>query len=573
MSDLVRGRLWIVSLLTLTGGTPAMGDPPDWLRIGSEAMVASDSAYASQAGVSILRAGGNAIDAACAVSFALAVTRPESTGLGGGGFLIARFADGRVVVADFRETAPARASADMYVKAQARHPDGPPPSRIGYVAVAVPGLVRGRAELLQQFGSRSLATVLKPAIHLAKEGFAVDEHYVSACTHVARQYEEYPSLKESCGYVYRRHLRSGDLPQVGDRLVQPELGRLLEALAEQGADVFYTGDVADAIARTMVRRNGVIRRSDLAGYKVAYRKPIRTTYRGYEVVGMPPPSSGGVALAEALNILEEINVALLWRSDQAAVRHFMAEAMKHAFADRARWLGDSDYARVPVGLLTSKPYAGRLARTLRPRTTRAPETYGTTQIPDDAGTSHFCVVDRWGNCVVSTETINTSFGSLAAVDEWGLILNNEMDDFTTVPGEANAFGLRQSVNNAVAPGRRPLSSMTPTIVLETGRPILLIGASGGPRIISAVLNVTVGVTDLGMSLEEAIKGRRIHHQWSPDEVVFDAAPDPQIVADLQSRGHTISSEYGTGIVQTIALREGRLIGASDPRKGGRPDGY
>ena len=290
MSNLGQGRLWIASLLTLSGGTPAMGDRPDWLCIGSEAMVASDSAYASQAGVSILRAGGNAIDAACAVSFALAVTRPESTGLGGGGFQIARFADGRVVVADFRETAPARASADMYVKAQARQPDGPPPSQVGYLAVAVPGLVRGRVELLQQFGSQPLATVLKPAIHLAKEGFAVDEHYVRACTDVARQYEDHPALKESCAYVYRRHVRSGDLPQVGDRLVQPELARLLEALAEQGADVFYTGEVAEAIERTMAQYKGIIRRSDLAGYKVAYRKPIRTTYRGYEIVGMPPPT-------------------------------------------------------------------------------------------------------------------------------------------------------------------------------------------------------------------------------------------------------------------------------------------
>ena len=355
MSDSVRGRLWIIGMLTLTGGMPATGDTPDWVCVASEAMVASDSAYASQAGVSILRAGGNAIDAACAVSFALAVTRPESTGLGGGGFLIARFADGRVVAADFRETAPARASADMYVKAQARDPDGPPPSRVGHLAVGVPGLVRGRARLLQQFGSRPLATVLKPAIHLAKEGFAVDEHYVNACRHVARQYEDHPSLKESCAYVYRRHVRSGDLPQVGDRLVQPELARLLEALAEQGADVFYTGEVAEALEQTMVRCNGIIRRSDLAGYKVAYRKPIRTTYRGYEIVGMPPPSSGGVALAEALNILEETSVASLWRSDRAAVWHFMAEAMKHAFADRARWLGDADYARVPVAMLTSKP--------------------------------------------------------------------------------------------------------------------------------------------------------------------------------------------------------------------------
>jgi len=247
--------------------------------------------------------------------------------------------------------------------------------------------------------------------------------------------------------------------------------------------------------------------------------------------------------------------------------------MKHAFADRARWLGDADFAPVPVRRLTSKGYARELAGRLRAGAVLNPEEYGQGQLPEDAGTSHFCVVDAQGNCVVSTETINTSFGCLGAVDEWGLILNNEMDDFTAVPGGQNVFGLRQSPLNAVAPGKRPLSSMTPTIVLADGKPMLLVGGSGGPRIISSVLNVILRVVDLGEPMEDAIAGRRLHHQWFPDEIVFDAPPEADVLAGLRSRGHAVSERYGTGVVQAILIRDGRLSGASDPRKGGKPAGY
>jgi gamma-glutamyltranspeptidase/glutathione hydrolase len=306
---------------------------------------------------------------------------------------------------------------------------------------------------------------------------------------------------------------------------------------------------------------------------MTFREPVATDYRGHRVISMPPPSSGGVALIQMLNILERFELGSTWRRDPGQAWHLVAEAMKHAFADRARHLGDSDFAPVPTRMLTSRQYASSLAKRVRLDGTADSQAYGIAQLPDDAGTSHFCIVDRWGNCVVATETVNTLFGSLAAVDAWGLILNNEMDDFTTQIGKQNAYGLRQSERNAVAPRKRPLSSMTPTIVLRDDRPVLLLGASGGPRIISSVLNVLVGVVDRGLSLEEAVDGPRLHHQWLPDEVYFDRAMDAATLEALTRRGHKVSDQKRTGIVQAIH-RDGKgLTGASDPRKGGRPAGY
>jgi gamma-glutamyltranspeptidase/glutathione hydrolase len=561
----------VVAFLIVPPQVPAAS--PDWVATGQEAMVAADSPYASAAGLEILQAGGNAMDAATAVSFALAVTRPESTGLGGGGFLIARFADGRVVVADFRETAPAASTADMFVRAVARDTQAPPPSQYGYLAAGVPGLLRGRVELLARHGTLPLPKVLQPAIRLARDGFAVDQTYVDDSRSAARTYEKYPALKETCNFVYRRHLREGRPWTVGEQLHQPELARLLEGIATHGPEFFYEGPVAEALEKTMVARGGIMTAADLRGYQVRYREPLRSTYREYELLLMPPPSSGGIAIAETLNILETVDLPHLRRAEPIVAHHYLAEAMKHAFADRARWLGDADFAAVPTAHLLSKAYARTLAARIQPDAVGQADAYGAVQIPDDAGTSHFCVIDRWGNCVVSTETINTRFGSLAAVDEWGLILNNEMDDFTAIPGEANLFGLRQSARNEVAPGKRPLSSMSPTIVLRDGRPYLLIGGSGGPRIISSVLNVMLGVLDGQQTLEEAMTGPRLHHQWMPDEVQFRSAVSEEIVIGLKKFGHTISDKRGTGIVQAVAVQGSGVAGACDPLKGGIPAGY
>lgn len=548
-------------------------EDPAWIAAGANGMVAADSPYASQAGLDILQAGGNAVDAAVAVSFALAVTRPESTGLGGGGFMIARFADGRIVVQDFRESAPAGADQGMYVRKESEPSDQPPASQIGYAAVAVPGLVAGRCQALSQYGTIPLSQAIAPAIRLAEGGFPVDEHYVDATRKVLAHYVQYPDLKASCGYVYTTHLREGKLRAVGEMLVQPALAKLLRRIAQSGPECFYHGPVASALAEQMRKDGGYITEKDLASYRVMERDPIRSTYREFEIIGMPPPSSGGVTLAETLNILEAVDYAKLAKTDVDLALHYQIEAMKHAFADRARWLADADFADVPVARLSAKRYAQRLADRLMPGRVADPDAYGSSVFIEDAGTSHFCVADRWGNVVVSTETVNTEFGSLTAVAEWGLILNNEMDDFVTEPGKPNAYGLVQSDRNAIEPGKRPLSSMAPMIVLRDGEPYLLLGASGGPRIISSVLNVLLAVTDYGLPLNQAMLEQRPHHQWRPDEVFFDASPSEAARMALQQRGHRVADRRKTGVVQAILRTNDGWIGACDPRKGGRPAGY
>lgn len=555
------------------GRGEALGSGPEWIAQGQNGVIASDSAHASQAGLEMLKAGGNAVDAAVAVSFALGVTRPYSTGLGGGGFLLLRLADGRVVVQDSRETAPAAATSDMFVNAAATNAANPRPNRLGHLAVAVPGLLAGRSQILSEYGTFPLASTLEPAIRLARSGFPVDQHYVDATREVLQAYERYPCLKDACPYVWATHLRGGDLRTPGDALVQPQLARLLEALAQHGPDFFYRGPVAEAITEEIGRHHGVLAIQDLAQYRVKRREPLRGSYRGYELLAMPPPSSGGITLIETLNILDILEWSKNAADSPGLAAHLQVEAMKHAFADRARWLGDADFVSVPTDELMAPHHARRLAARIKPDAVAPIDDYGAADLPEDAGTSHFCVVDRFGNVVVSTETINTSFGSLAAVGEWGLILNNEMDDFAAAPGQPNAFGLVQSNRNAVAAGKRPLSSMAPTIVLKDGRPYLLLGASGGPRIISSVLNVVLGVLDRGDSLEQAMLARRPHHQWRPDVVYFDAAPPDELRETLTVRGHKLASENKTGIVQALLRTEEGWVGASDPRKGGRPAAY
>jgi gamma-glutamyltranspeptidase/glutathione hydrolase len=576
-SNRVRPRrfLALVALATAVLFTPAASlAGADWVSRGTSGMVATDSPDASQAGLEMLQAGGNAFDAAVAASFCLGVTRPQSTGLGGGGFLIARTAGGRVFVLDYRETAPASARPDMYARITAANPNAPAPSRYGFSAVATPGLLAGQAEILKRFGTKSLSEVIAPALRLAKKGFPVDQHYVQATRSALAVYREFPALAESCEYVYRLHLRQGDLRTPGETLQQAELARLLELISNKGPEALYRGEVAEALAKQMQAHGGFVTASDLGAYRPANRtEPIRFTYREYEILTMPPPSSGGICIAEALNILETVDLPAMYRQDEGLANHYLIEALKHAFADRARWLGDADFVNVPDRLLTSKPYARQLAAGITPDQVQPISTYGAITIPDDAGTSHLCVVDRWGNCVSATETINTEFGSLAAVGEWGLILNNEMDDFSVIPNKANAYGLKQSSQNAVAPGKRPLSSMTPTIVLENGRPILLLGGSGGPRIITSVLQVMTNILDRKMNLEQAMLQRRLHHQWQPEVLFWDEDPGPALVEPLARRGHKTADQPRTGIVQAIQIDGNTFIGASDPRKGGTPAGY
>jgi len=568
----VRTLLFLVA--ATTSAAPLRAADPPWVARGATGMVASDSAAASAVGRDILKSGGNAVDAAVAVSFALGVTRPYSTGLGGGGFTILRLADGRVFVQDCRETAPAQATADMY--ARSGDDTDIPEQLYGYRAAAVPGVLAGRCQLLKEHGTMPLARLVAPSITLASDGFPVDAHYRESAESALKRYKKYPKLQEYCRYVYDVHLRGGNLPAIGDTVRQPALAGLLREIARGGAEFFYLGPLADAIDRHMRDQGGVITKEDLAWYLdhgVRVREPVMGDYRGRTIISMPPPSSGGITLVQALNILEPFDMAKLHREDPAAAMHVQIEAMKHAFADRARWFGDTDFVKVPVGLLLSKKYAAELASRIKPDRTAPIDSYGVTQLPDDSGTSHFSIVDRFGNVVVSTETINTSFGSLAAIDEWGLILNNEMDDFAAEPGKPNAYGLIQSSRNAIEPHKRPLSSMAPTIVLKGDKPVLMLGASGGPRIISSVLNVMLGVIDFSDDPARAMLRRRPHHQWMPDTVFFDADPPQALREGLERRGQKIASEHRKGIVQAIVRVGDEWVGVSDPRKGGRPAGY
>ncbi|GMV98666.1 MAG: gamma-glutamyltransferase [Phycisphaerae bacterium] len=550
------------------------GDAREWLAVGRQAMVASDSVDASRAGVEVLRAGGNAVDAAVATSFALAVTRPYSMGLGGGGFMMIRMAKtGEVFVLDYRERAPAAATADMFVQARAANPQGPSPSEYGGLAAGVPGLVAGHAAVLERLGTRTLSEVIEPAVALAADGFDVDRHYCSVARECLADMRREPALARIGAELRKTYLFDGREPRPGERLRQPALARALGLIRDRGPEAFYRGPIARAIVEANRAAGGVLALEDLAGYRPTWREPLRLRYRDrYEILLMPPPSSGGICIAETLNILEHWDLAGVARRDPGLAAHLTIEALKHAFADRAGLLGDADFAEVPVGRLIDKSFARRLAA--RIREDRAIQVNAAGGPPRDAGTSHFSVVDRWGNVVACTETINTSFGSWVMVPEYGIVLNNEMDDFTAEPGKPNAFGLRQSEANAVAPGKRPLSSMSPTIVLRDGRPVLALGAAGGPRIITGTLQVMLNVIEYGQPLERAIEQPRLHHQWMPDVVYRNQfAADAPVIAGLRRRGHRISAKRQDAVVQAIQIEPGRLIGASDPRKGGQPLGY
>lgn len=538
-----------------------------WIARGARGVVASDHALATQAGVEVLRAGGNAVDAAVAVSFTLAVTRPYSTGLGGGGFMLLYQPNGAVIAQDFQESGPSGARADYFVQLRKQHPDRPNPSEFGLTAVGTPGLVAGRCQALAQWGTLPRDRVMATAIRLAKDGFAIDDDHVDHVLETLREYEKHPSLKESCKFVYDTYLGGGEPPAAGDILRQPGLARLLEAIVVQGPDIFYKGDVARAIGRDVSAQGGALSEPDLYNYQPVIRHPLAYRYRDHRILMFPLPSSGGVAIGQTLAILTALEYPVIVKQNPVEGMHLQIEAMKHAFADRSRHLGDKDFGGVPQRTMLSQPYAKEIADRIRSGI-GLPESYGSLKLPQDAGTSNFCVVDSIGNVVVSSETINTSFGSLAAVEEWGLVLNNQMDDFATDPGKPNAFGLLQSAQNSVAPKKRPLSSMTPTIVLKNEKPYLILGGSGGPRIISSVLNVLLAVLDRDMGLQEAIEALRPHHQWQPDELHFDRPPPEEIASALSAKGHKISEKKRTGIVNAIMRTPDGWIGAADPRKGG-----
>lgn len=530
--------------------------------VARHGMVVSEQALASRAGLDMLQAGGNAVDAAVAVGFSLAVVLPNAGNLGGGGFMMVHTAgDGRNIALDFRETAPGRATRDMYLDEQGQVADGR--SLFTHLAVGVPGSVAGLVHAQRRWGKLPLAQVMAPAIRLAERGYPVSPTLARALAGNAGAMGRWPATRA----VF---WRGGRPLQAGDRLVQKDLAQSLRQIAAQGADAFYRGSISRRIVAEMARHGGLITAQDLARYRVVEREPIVGDYRGYRVITMPPPSSGGIHLVQILNMMEGWPIGE-WGAGSARTIHHMAEAMKLAYADRAEYLGDTDFVRVPVSGLVSKAYARQLAATIsdaraRPSSDIRP---GRPQPYESDQTTHYSVVDAAGNAVAVTYTLNTNFGSGIVVPGTGILLNNEMDDFSAKPGVANVYGLIGGEANAIQPGKRPLSSMTPTLVMKDGKPWLVTGSPGGARIITTVLEAVVDAVDFRMNPAEAVAQPRFHHQWWPDELRVEKGISPDTLALLRRYGHHVAVKPAMGRVQTIQVRDGGLYGASDPRD---PDG-
>lgn len=526
-------------------------------------MVVTREPHATEAGVAVLRAGGNAVDAAVAVGFALAVTHPAAGNLGGGGFMLIRFADGRAAFLDFRERAPGAASRDMYLG-----PDGKPTreSVEGWRAVGVPGTVRGLEYAARKYGTKPWSELLEPAIRLAREGFPVSWGLAESLRR-SQLLARFPESR-------RIFQREGRYFEPGERLVQPELARTLERIARGGADEFYSGETAQKLAAAMREHGGLITLDDLKAYRVAERAPLRGRYRGCEILTAPPPSSGGVGILQMLGILEGSGFEKHGAGSAASV-HWMAEAMRRYFADRSRYLGDPDFVRIPVRGLLDPRYLAQRRASINPDRATPSERLGPGRPQGDASTetTHYSIVDPQGNAVAVTYTLNGSYGSGVTVAGLGFLLNNEMDDFTAKPGYPNYYGLIQGEANAIAPGKRPLSSMTPTILLRDGRLYMVLGSPGGPRIITTVLQVIVNVLDFGMNIREATDWPRFHHQWLPDKLYMEPGFSPDTRSLLAARGFSIEPARSIGEVAAVLVEGGWLQGAADSRAEGKAEGF
>ncbi|WP_396621314.1 gamma-glutamyltransferase [Marinobacter sp. W-8] len=528
---------------------------------GTQGMVATSHTLATEVALKVLQDGGNAIDAAVTAGFALAVTQPRSGNIGGGGFLVYSPGNGDAPEAiDYRETAPAAATETMF-----QDQDGnvvSERSRFSHKAAGVPGTVAGLALALERHGTLNLSQALAPAIRLAREGFVVPHRFTEGLEQARDRLERWPATRAT---FYKK---DGSAPQPGEVFRQPELADTLQRIAEQGVKGFYEGETAQLIVAEMQRGEGLITLEDLRNYEPAVRQPVHGTYRGFDIYSMSPPSSGGTHIVQILNILEDYPIGE-WGHNSANTIHHMAEAMKLAYADRSEYLGDTDFVAVPLEGLTSKGYADQLRTSIkadkaRPASEIAPGKPGPRESPE---TTHFSVVDRWGNAVSNTYTINFSYGSGITVAGAGFLLNNEMDDFSAKPGVPNAYGLIGGEANKVEPGKRMLSSMSPTIVRKDDRNFLVTGSPGGSRIITTTLQVIMNVLDHNMNIQTAVSAPRIHHQWLPDEIRVEQGISPDTLDLLRARGHTINTGSAMGAIQSILIGEdGTLYGGADPRR-------
>jgi gamma-glutamyltranspeptidase/glutathione hydrolase len=527
-------------------------------------MVVAQEKISAQVGADILRRGGNAVDAAVATGFAMAVTYPRAGNIGGGGFMVIHSAERNEDIAiDYRETAPAATTTQIFLG-----PDGKPDaakSRDSALGVGVPGTVAGLALALEKYGSGqfTLAQLLEPAIALARDGFVVTDDIADSLPGWHRRLARWPSSAK----IFSRP--DGSSLGEGDRLVQGDLAETLSSVAAQGPRGFYEGPVADKLAKAVSDAGGIMTSADLKAYQAMIRAPVRGTYRGYDIVSMPLPSSGGVVLVETLNILEGFQLAELKQGSPASL-HLLIEAMKRAYADRARYLGDPAFVNAPIETLTAKDYAAKLRATISAdRATPSSQLTATATSPrEGSNTTHFSVVDSRGNAVSNTTTLNFSYGVGLVAEGTGVLLNNELDDFTAAVGASNAYGLVGFEPNLPGPGKRPLSSMSPTIVLKDGKPVLVTGSPGGSRIISTVLQVTVNVLDYRMDVAAAVAAPRLHHQWLPDEVRIERGFPDNVLFELKAMGHLIVEPMGQTSANSIALTANGPLGAPDPRTRG-----
>jgi gamma-glutamyltranspeptidase/glutathione hydrolase len=550
--------------------------PSTWRYAGTEApvtaengIVVSTDEYASRVGIDVLRAGGNAVDAAVAVQLALAVVNPEAGNIGGGGFMVVRSAAGETAALDYREKAPLAATRDMFLGADGNLTDK---SVVGHLASGVPGTVSGMWEAHQRFGSMPWADLVEPAIGLA-DGFEIKERFLGSLG---------PSMVEALSAYPASAAqflpRAGQPPVVGDTLRQPDLAETLRRIRDDGTEGFYAGRTADLIVAEMERGGGIMTHEDLAAYRAAWRDPVSFSYRGHTVISMPPSSSGGATMAEMANILERYDLGSTeWHGPEMI--HLYAEAWKRAYADRNHYLADPDFIDMPLARMTSAAYAAERAATISTETATPSEQIGPGMeaVPDEGeNTTHFSIVDSSGNAVSVTTTINSWYGSKVTVTGAGFVLNNEMDDFAAKPGTPNQFGLVQGENNAVGPGKRMLSAMTPSIVLDPSGSLLMVtGTPGGSTIITTVFQTISNVLDFGMNVVQAVNAPRVHHQHLPDQIYFESGGlDLATVEALEALGHRVIERGDvSGDVQAILIVDGLLTAWSDPRRGGAAIGY
>ena len=561
----MRRTLTLLLCLVLSGLSAPLHAVRQPLR-AKHGMVVTMEATAADVGVAVLEKGGNAVDAAVAVGFAMAVTHPFAGNLGGGGYMLIRMADGRATFIDFRERAPEKASRNMYLDDKGAMTKG---STEGWRSSGVPGTVRGFEIAVNKYGRKKWAENLAPAVELASKGFPVS-YSLAEGLKGSRSLASSPESK-------RIFQRNGSFYEIGEKLVQPELAQTLERIAKNGANEFYEGETATRFAGEMAKNGGIITLSDLKSYKAIERTPLTGKYRNYTIITSPPSSSGGIALLEMLGILEGTGYEKGGAGSASAI-HYQAEAMRRAYADRNEYVGDPDFVKVPIAGLLDPAYLSKLRASIDPERATPSDAVkpGKPVGSESMETTHYSVVDGEGNAVAVTYTLNGGYGNGITVPGLGFLLNNEMDDFASKPGTANMFGLVQGEANAIAPGKRPLSSMTPTIVLKDGRLFMTAGAPGGSRITTAVAQVILNVIDFGMNVQDAIDAPRVHHQWQPDKLSLEHGISPDTVALLKSRGYDVDYAPGVVLAQVAAIVSdgGWLQGGSDGRSAaGKASGY